>query len=299
MAWSRVARHLAYVTLLVFVCLVSASVTILLLVPGFEWLPQHDEARTLLAALLTAQAAIAALTLAVTLFVIQGVSTRRDANDRMYREYLQQSWVRQILCGSIVAVVVGGVVFMAQEFVGGVETVANMVPGLKNLTLLSVISFGGEKAARAVQRARYTGASYIGGAKHAETRLRRCVVVGTTNRRECLPNDETGNRRFVAIEIGSGQPGDVRDYLGANRAQLWAEGLARCRAGEHPRLPDAYKGVQAKHNEGYRAADDALETKVGEWLRVSPEEFTLAECGIATWTNPFPIIAAPLTTNNP
>ena len=118
-------------------------------------------------------------------------------------------------------------------------------------------------------------------ARHAETRLRRCVVVGTTNRRECLPNDETGNRRFVAIEIGSGQPGDVRDYLGANRAQLWAEGLARCRAGEHPRLPDAYKGVQAKHNEGYRAADDALETKVGEWLRVSPEEFTLAECGIA------------------
>ena len=66
-AWSRVARHLAYVTLLVFVCLVSASVTILLVVPGFEWLPQHDEARTLLAALLTAQAAIAALTLAALL----------------------------------------------------------------------------------------------------------------------------------------------------------------------------------------------------------------------------------------
>ena len=138
----RVGRYLAYVTLLVFVCLMSASVTILLVVPGFEWLPQHDEARTLFAALLTAQAAIAALTLAVTQFVIQGVSTRRDANDRMYREYVQQSWVRQIFWGSIVAVVVGGVVFMAQEFVGGVENVANKVPGLKNLTLLSVISFG-------------------------------------------------------------------------------------------------------------------------------------------------------------
>ena len=139
---SRAAGYLADVTLLVFVFLVSTSITILLVLPGFEWLPEPDEARTLLATLLTAQAAIAALTLAVALFVIQGVSTRRDANDRMYREYVQQSWVKQIFWGSIIAVVVAGVVFMAQEFVRGIESVANIVPGVKNLTLLSIISFG-------------------------------------------------------------------------------------------------------------------------------------------------------------
>ena len=117
-------------------------------------------------------------------------------------------------------------------------------------------------------------------ARHAETRLRRCVIVGTTNSRECLPNDETGNRRFVAVEIEDGDPGRVRSYLDANLEQLWAEGLARCRAGEHPRLPDAYKRIQAKHNEGFRAADDVLEAKVAEWMLDAPEEFTLGYCGV-------------------
>ena len=117
-------------------------------------------------------------------------------------------------------------------------------------------------------------------ARHAETRLRRCVIVGTTNSRECLPNDETGNRRFVAVEIEDGDPGRVRSYLDANLEQLWAEGLVRCRAGEHPRLPDAYKRIQAKHNEGYRAADDVLEAKVAEWMLDAPEEFTLGYCGV-------------------
>ena len=70
--WSRVAQDLAYVTLVV---LVPVSVITLLMIPGFEWLPQPDDARILLATLLTAQAAIAALTLVVAQFVIQGVST--------------------------------------------------------------------------------------------------------------------------------------------------------------------------------------------------------------------------------
>ena len=51
---------------------------------------------TFLGALLGAQAAIAALTLAVTLFVMQGVSTRRDVDDRVYAEYFRRSWVRPI-----------------------------------------------------------------------------------------------------------------------------------------------------------------------------------------------------------
>ena len=140
--WSWVTQDLAYVTLLVLAVLVSVSVTTLLMIPRFEWFPQPDDARILLATLLTAQAAIAALTLAVALFVIQGVSTRRDANDQMYSEYVSQSWVRQIFWGSIVAVAVAGLVFVAQEFVRGVENAAGIVPGLRNLTLVSVISFG-------------------------------------------------------------------------------------------------------------------------------------------------------------
>ena len=115
-------------------------------------------------------------------------------------------------------------------------------------------------------------------ARHAETRLRRCVIVGTTNSSECLPNDERGNRRFVVVEIAAGRPGKVRQYLDANRDQLWAEGLARCRAGEHPRLPDKYKGIQATHNERHRAADDTLEAEIDQWLQDGPKEFTLGDC---------------------
>ena len=69
--------------------------------PAWDWVPQINEARTLLATLLTGQAAVAALTLAVTQFVMQGVSGRRDANDQMYNEYVRQSWVKPIFWGSI------------------------------------------------------------------------------------------------------------------------------------------------------------------------------------------------------
>ena len=139
--WSRVAQDLPYVTLLVLVVLVSVSVTTLLMIPGFEWLPQPDEARTLLAALLTAQAAIAALTLAVTLFVMQGVSARRDADDRMYQEYVRHSWVKPIFRGSIIVVGISGLVFSAQEFLGGLNSTADIVPGLANLTLVAICAF--------------------------------------------------------------------------------------------------------------------------------------------------------------
>ena len=125
--------------------LIMAFVTTIVLVPLFprawEWLPQPDEARTLLATLLTAQAAIAALTLAVTLFVMQGVSARRDADDRMYQEYVRQSWVKPIFRGSIIVVGMSGLVFSAQEFLGGLNSTADIVPGLANLTLVAICAF--------------------------------------------------------------------------------------------------------------------------------------------------------------
>ena len=91
--------------------------------------------------MLTAQAAIAALTLVVAQFVMQGVSARRDANDQMYNEYVRQSWVKPIFWGSILSVAVGGLVFVAQEFAREIENAADVVPGIENLILFSVISF--------------------------------------------------------------------------------------------------------------------------------------------------------------
>ena len=119
-------------------------------------------------------------------------------------------------------------------------------------------------------------------ARHAERQLRRAIIVGTTNSMAALPNDATGNRRFVAVNITAGAPADVRRYLDANRDQLWAEALARCRAGENPRLPDDFKDIQADNNERYRSADELLEVALDGWLsQLTDDHFALTACAQA------------------
>ncbi len=137
-----VTTCIRWISILLALALAGLAVCALLFkTTAWQWLPHADSARSLLATLLTAQAAIAALTLAVTLFVMQGVSTRRDADDRMYREYTRQSWVRPIFWGSVAAVGITGVALLAQEFSRGVDWIDNNVTGLTNLTLVAGISF--------------------------------------------------------------------------------------------------------------------------------------------------------------
>ena len=55
---------------------------------------------------------------------------------------------------------------------------------------------------------------------------RRFVIVGTTNDPNILPNDPSGNRRFVAVDlVRSPDPKDVKGaidkYMRENREQLW------------------------------------------------------------------------------
>ncbi len=100
-----------------------------------------DDPMTLFAAMLGGQGAIAALTLAVTLFVMQGVSSRRDADDRIYAEYIRRSRVRKIFWGSIVAVAVTGSVLTIQAIFGGMENKSQAPPGLANLTLIATAAF--------------------------------------------------------------------------------------------------------------------------------------------------------------
>ena len=103
--------------LVITTLIVALSAILVLAVPAFHWLPKPSESGTFLGVLLGAQAAIAALTLAVTLFVMQGVSARRDVDDRMYLEYVRRSWVRAIFWGSLVSVAVTGAVLMAGKFI--------------------------------------------------------------------------------------------------------------------------------------------------------------------------------------
>ena len=110
-------------------------------IPPISWLPETNEASAMLGTLLTAQAAIAALTLAVTLFVMQGASARQDADDRTYREYVRRSWVRQIFWSSLIAVGITGMVLLIEGFVGASEGITTVFSALRNLALLAVTAF--------------------------------------------------------------------------------------------------------------------------------------------------------------
>ena len=89
------------------ILLALAAILVFVLKP-FDWLPLANETDTLLGALLAAQAAIAALTIAVTLFMMQGINNRQDVDDRIYREYVTRSWVKELLRNSLLAVGVTG-----------------------------------------------------------------------------------------------------------------------------------------------------------------------------------------------
>lgn len=95
--------------------------------------------------------------------------------------------------------------------------------------------------------------------------LRRCMLFASTNNLRFLPPDETGQRRWLPVEIIT-----LNDALIIrDRAQLWAEGAARWRerknAGDHgvdwrdaERLA---KGRHARYEQG-----DPWDTLIEKWL---------------------------------
>ena len=56
---------------------------------------------------------------------------------------------------------------------------------------------------------------------------RRCIIVGSTNDPRCLPNDPSGNRRFVPVPVTAGDPRKIRSFVNEYREQLWAEARYR------------------------------------------------------------------------
>ena len=101
------------------------------------------------------------------------------------------------------------------------------------------------------------------------SRPRRCVFVGSSNSFDFLPNDPTGLRRWVPLPVTETAPSHVHhvtDYLDANREQVWAEALHRCRRGEPHHLPDDLKAVVAEAAECFRNADEGTEAMVAAWI---------------------------------
>ena len=105
-------------------------------------------------------------------------------------------------------------------------------------------------------------------ARRADDQKRRCVIVGTTNEIDCLPNDSTGNRRFVAVKVAPSSKENAREIkktLDECREQIWAEALALEKENIPVYIPPELEKAQAEENEKFRSApNEVIEEVVAE-----------------------------------
>ena len=107
---------------------------------------------------------------------------------------------------------------------------------------------------------------------------RRCVIIGTSNDDQVLPNDPTGLRRFLPVRIAGIGPRNVLDVLEQERDQLWAEARHRVENNnERPILDNETREVQRRLTEMYRRADEIVEELVGEYAEANPYKVSLHE----------------------
>ncbi len=103
-------------------------------------------------------------------------------------------------------------------------------------------------------------------ARHTVDRPRQFIAVGTTNKQDFL-TDETGNRRFLPVDIGVINP--VKSVFSELRPiidQIWAEAVARWRAGERT-YPDAELAQLAAQQQESHLQEDPREGMIEEFLK--------------------------------
>ena len=117
------------------------AVLALFALPPFGWLPPAGEAGNVLGNLLTAQAALVALMLAISLFLLQGV--KQDAGDRMYREYVRVLHTRPVFRASLAMLALTGAAVVAEGAIAGSADAGlfRAVPGLADPVRVAALSF--------------------------------------------------------------------------------------------------------------------------------------------------------------
>ena len=153
--------------------------------------------------------------------------------------------------------------FAADWFTDGVRLAASdkeKVEALRGAVLVEFSELAGIRKAELEHLKTFIsrqddGVARMAYARNRESMPRQCIFIGTTNVHECLPNDPTGNRRFIPIECSIGS--NIEKYMQENRNQLWAE--AQNYTEERPNLPRELFDEQQGLAEKYRARDELAE----------------------------------------
>ena len=112
-----------------------------------------------------------------------------------------------------------------------------------------------------------------------ESMPRRCVIIGTADRSDPLPDDHN-LRRFVPVTLTGGDVSWVIQVLNEDRKQLWAEALHLFNQGVTAYLPSELKDKQSIATEAARAKDSVLEDSIMAWLANAPDTFSLENVAI-------------------
>ena len=96
--------------------------------------------------------------------------------------------------------------------------------------------------------------------KNARDYKRKYIFVGTTNSSTALPDDPTGLRRFIVIELTKKMEfKDIKEYVKKYRDQWWAEALELYKQKKSARLPQELWPVSAEVAEDHRGGDRVFE----------------------------------------
>ena len=90
--------------------------------------------------------------------------------------------------------------------------------------------------------------------------MRRCILVGTADRMDFLPNDEAGLTRFLPVELA--YSANVEKYMDTYRNELWQEAFARHHGCESAAMPRKLSEAHASQAEKYRNRDSIIEDAV-------------------------------------
>lgn len=105
-------------------------------------------------------------------------------------------------------------------------------------------------------------------------RPRTCILVGTADRKDCLPNDPN-LRRFVPVACKQGV--NVEKYMDINRDRFWAEALYRVHGDEEVRFPRSMVEDQEVLTDQHRSKDVLVEEAVAEYLKDRKSPVKLGE----------------------